>query len=138
MDNIKHQGVAPFSGNSTYQVFRNVQHYGATGNGQTDDTAAINAAIADGSNCPPGGACQSTTTTPALIYFPAGTYIVSAPIIDYYYTSLIGNPNCLPIIKATNAFTAADAWVIDGDKVDFTRPKTVSEANLPSSTERMV
>jgi glucan 1,3-beta-glucosidase len=40
--------------------------------------------------------------------------MVSAPIIDYYYTQIIGNPNCLPIIKASSGFTAR--WVIDGDQ----------------------
>ena len=55
------------------------------------------------------------TLTFLQVYFPAGTYIVSAPIIDYYYTQIIGNPNCMPIIKATSSFTAR--WVIDGDEV---------------------
>jgi glucan 1,3-beta-glucosidase len=47
------------------------------------------------------------------VYFPSGTYLVSAPIIDYYYTQIIGNPNCMPVIKASSSFTAR--WVIDGD-----------------------
>lgn len=48
------------------------------------------------------------------VYFPAGTYIVSAPIIDYYYTQLIGNPNCMPVLQASSGFTGS--WVIDGDE----------------------
>lgn len=49
------------------QVF-NVKAYGATGNGSTDDTAAIKAALAA---VPSGG----------TIFVPAGTYKVSAPLI---------------------------------------------------------
>ena len=113
LENIKHQGVAAFNNDTSYQVFRNVKDFGAMGDGVTDDTAAINAAISSGGRCGPG-TCASTTVTPALVYFPAGSYLVSAPIIDYYYTQLIGNPNCLPTIKASANFTGA--WVIDGDQ----------------------
>jgi len=31
--------------------------------------------------------------------------MISKPITDYYYTQLIGNPNCLPSLKATAGFT---------------------------------
>lgn len=75
--------------------------------GSTDDTAAINAAITDGTRCGYPTGCASSTLTPALVYFPsgkashplvtisnvytiinaAGTYIVSAPLIAWYYTS---------------------------------------------------
>lgn len=110
---IDHQGVAPYAP-SGYKVFRNVMDYGAVGDGSADDTAAINLAISDGGRCAPG-ACNSTTTTPAVVYFPPGTYLVSSPIIDYYYTQIIGNPACMPVIKASSSF--ADRWVIDGDAV---------------------
>lgn len=73
------------------------------GDGVTDDTAAINNAISSGNRCAPGK-CQSSTTTPAVVYFPAGTYIISSSIIDYYFTQIIGNPNSLPILRATPDF----------------------------------
>lgn len=57
--------------------------------------------------------CQSTTTTPATVYFPAGTYLISSSIIDYYITQIIGNPNDLPVLKATPTFTGFG--LIDGD-----------------------
>jgi len=85
LEDLVHQGIAPFQNDSSYQVFRNVKDYGAIGDGIADDTAAINRAISDGNRCAPGS-CASTTTTPALVYFPAGTYLISGDIIDYYLT----------------------------------------------------
>lgn len=78
----------------------------------TDDTAAINAAISAGGRCGPGSYASSTTTA-AVVYLSAGTYLVSLPIIDYYYTQIIGNPNGRAMIKTTAAFIAAA--VIDAD-----------------------
>ncbi|MBA7493104.1 hypothetical protein ES702_03659 [subsurface metagenome] len=112
LEEIAHQGVAPFQNDSSYQIFRNVKDYGAVGDGITDDTAAINLAISSGNRCAPGS-CASSTTTPAVVYFPAGTYLLSDDIIDYYYTSLIGNPNCLPTLKVSPAYNGS--FVIDGD-----------------------
>ena len=73
------------------KVFRNVKDplFGAVGDGLTDDTAAINAAISYGGNC--GANCESSSVKGTLIYFPAGTYLISAPINAYYYTQLVGN-----------------------------------------------
>lgn len=110
MESISHQGISAF--NSGYTVFRNVQDYGAKGDGVTDDTAAINAAITAGSRCG-GGSCASSTITPAVVYFPAGTYIVSSPIIAYYFTQLIGDARTPPTIRATAAFSGIA--VIDAD-----------------------
>lgn len=101
---IERNGAVPFgSGGDGYKVFRNVADYGAKGDGSTDDTEAINAAITDGGNrC--GLGCDSSTTTPALVYFPPGTYVVSAPIITYYYTHMVGDLKNLPVLKAAPTF----------------------------------
>ncbi|KAK3654385.1 hypothetical protein LTR56_004015 [Elasticomyces elasticus] len=96
---------------ANYKVFRDVTKYGAKGDGVTDDTNAINAALSDGDRC--GLGCNSSTTTPAIVYFPAGTYAVHAPLIMYYYTQLIGDANNLPTIKATANFTGMA--VLDAD-----------------------
>lgn len=48
-----------------------------------------------------------------MVYFPAGTYLISSSIIDYYYTQIIGNPNSLPVLKATANFKGFG--LIDGD-----------------------
>ena len=68
----------------------------------TDDTAAINAAISAGGRC--GRGCSTTSTTPAVVYFPSGTYLLTSSIIDFYFTQLIGNPNNPPVLKATANF----------------------------------
>ena len=112
LEDIPHQGIAPFQNDSSYQIFRNVKDYGAVGDGFTDDTDAINFAINNSNRCAPGS-CASSTTTPAVVYFPAGIYLVSGDIIDYYYTTLIGNPNCVPTIKVASNYTGA--FIIDGD-----------------------
>lgn len=45
IETIKHTGVSPFLNDSSYTVYRNVKDFGAKGDGKTDDTAAIQAAI---------------------------------------------------------------------------------------------
>ncbi|KAI0154698.1 glycoside hydrolase family 55 protein [Xylariaceae sp. FL1272] len=111
LQDIKHQGVAPYAG-SGYSVFRNVKDYGAKGDGVTDDTAAIAAALNAGNNrCLQG--CASTTKTPAVVYFPAGTYIISSSLIPPYFTQLIGDPTNRPVLKATANFQGFG--LIDGN-----------------------
>ncbi|KAF8969934.1 exo-beta-1,3-glucanase [Flammula alnicola] len=124
MQNIKHQGTSAFNANpSSYQVFRNVKDFGAKGDGVTDDTAAINAAITAGSRCGLG-TCPSSTLTPAVVFFPQGTYVVSAPIIAYYYTQLIGDARVPPTLLATSNFNGiavidADPYIPGGNGAQF-------------------
>ncbi|KAG6850606.1 hypothetical protein H0H93_011274 [Arthromyces matolae] len=94
LETIKHQGISAYNANpSSYQVFRNVkvlniliefvpnlilvslQDFGAKGDGVTDDTAAIK------------------------------TYLVSAPIVAYYYTQLIGDAKNPPTLLASSSFS---------------------------------
>lgn len=117
LPNMKHQGKPAFGNNAgDYNTFRNVKDFGAVGNGVADDTDAINRAIAAGNRC--GYKCDSQTTTPAIIYFPPGTYAVSRPITPFYYTQLIGDAQELPVIKATANFEGMA--VIDADPYDNT------------------
>ncbi|MCJ1359868.1 MAG: hypothetical protein MMC33_009871 [Icmadophila ericetorum] len=110
---IKRQGTAAFSSNS-YTIYRNVMDFGAKGDGSTDDTAAINSAISSGNRC--GDGCDSSTTTPAIVYFPPGTYMISEPLIQYYYTQFIGDALTLPTIKALPSFKGIA--MIDSDPYD--------------------
>ncbi|KAJ7739000.1 pectate lyase superfamily protein-domain-containing protein [Mycena metata] len=82
-----------------YKVFRNVKvDYHAVGDGIADDTVAINNAI---SGTMVGAEAK---ITPAIIFFPPGKYRVTAPIIPFYYTSLVGDYNSKPMIIADANF----------------------------------
>ncbi|HTV54025.1 MAG TPA: glycosyl hydrolase family 28-related protein, partial [Terriglobia bacterium] len=70
------------------QVF-NVKAYGATGNGTTDDTAAIQAAI--------------DAAGPGTVYFPAGTYRYSSVHIFHVSTSLVGAGSNATTLRQTAA-----------------------------------
>jgi glucan 1,3-beta-glucosidase len=80
----------------------------------TDDTAAINAAISSGNRCG-GYACIGSTITPAVVYFPPGTYLINSPIVNFYYTQVIGDPNDMPVIKGAASFPAHAMALFDAD-----------------------
>ncbi|KAH0838819.1 glycoside hydrolase family 55 protein [Lanmaoa asiatica] len=95
LEAIQHQGTSPFNPNpSSYQVFRNVKDFGAKGDGVTDDTAAINAAMSSG-----------TRLSPAIVYFPQGTYLISSSINTCYYTQMIGDAKNPPTLLASSTFS---------------------------------
>ncbi|KAG2075935.1 glycoside hydrolase family 55 protein [Suillus decipiens] len=136
LENIPHQGMAPFAPNATsYKVFRNVKEYGAYGDGVHDDTAAINAAIYTGSRC--GNlTCGSSTTTPAVVYFPAGTYLVSTPLQAYYYTVMVGDARTPPTLLASANFTGLA--VIDADPYTNNTNWYINQDNFYRSVRNFV
>lgn len=75
-------------------VYRDVKTYGATGNGQTDDTQAIINALTQGrgdnpnSNYPTAD-YSSSTQKPAYVFFPPGTYLVTQTLPVVYYTQMV-------------------------------------------------
>lgn len=77
--------------------FADVRDFGATGNGTTDDTAAINRALYQ-LYC-----VDNNTAVRRALYFPAGTYIVSSPIIIPTYAKLIGEGADCSIIQSVTA-----------------------------------
>ena len=117
------RGHAPHNSCAEYEIFRDVRDYGAVGDGVADDTAAIQRAIAslcaseqqaDGERCGPFG--ESSTTEPALVYLPPGTYLVSRPLQSYYYTQLVGSATSRSTILAAPSFKGLA--VIDEDPYD--------------------
>jgi glucan 1,3-beta-glucosidase len=107
-ETITHDGTSPFIANgASWPVFRNVKTgYGAKGDGVTDDTAAIVNAITAGNSA--GDRSQhvfGTTGQPAVVYLPAGTYLISSPLQLYVDTVIMGNPLDPPTIKASSSFT---------------------------------
>ncbi|KAJ6263043.1 Glucan 1,3-beta-glucosidase [Drechslerella dactyloides] len=107
--NVAH-GVMPFAPGG-YKFYRNVRDYGAKGDGSSDDTVAINRAVSDGSRC--GINCGSSSVLGALIYFPPGTYVISSPIIQYYYSQFVGDAVDRPIIRGSANFSGIA--LIDSD-----------------------
>ncbi|KAF6820941.1 class V chitinase [Colletotrichum plurivorum] len=76
-----------------YEFFRDVKKFGAKGDGETDDSDAINAAVSAGNRC--GKGCSSTFASGALVYFPPGTYKICKPIIHSW-----GTQTTIPLSKA--------------------------------------
>ncbi|KAK0624163.1 pectate lyase superfamily protein-domain-containing protein [Immersiella caudata] len=112
MEGLKRTGSWPWGNHPGHVVFRNVKKYGAVGDGVADDTDAINKAIVDSQSC--HGACYGSTTMGAIIYFPPGTYLVSAAIEISYGMQIIGDANSPPTLKSTRTFF--DDWVLSTDK----------------------
>lgn len=75
--------------NNIAETYVSVKKYGAKGDGTTDDTDSINSAL-NNSGC---------------VYFPKGTYIISAPILLNDGQSIIGDGPGNTIIKAATSFS---------------------------------
>ena len=128
----------------------NVKDYGAKGDGTTDDTAAIQAAID-----------AAASTLAMAVYIPAGTYIITTPLLIQTYSdsdatidgvkwwegrapSLIGENKSTAIIKKTgngkrtmpaaanwsNGWGAIDAVIILGREDGTERGTGVTISNL--------
>ncbi|KAM0321647.1 hypothetical protein ACHAQA_010003 [Verticillium albo-atrum] len=117
------RGKQPIAG-SDYTFYRDVTDpkYGAKGDGSTDDTDAINAAIKDGNRC--GLECGNTFSQGAIIYFPPGTYKVCKPIIQLYYTQFIGDAIDIPTIKGCDEFQGialidTDPYIPEGNGANW-------------------
>jgi len=77
----------------------NVKDYGATGNGTTDDTAAINAAVA-----------AATVAGGGVVFVPAGTYIVSGTVALAANITLEGAGRGTATIKRSTNVTVVSIY----------------------------
>ncbi|KAJ3160264.1 hypothetical protein HK101_000933 [Irineochytrium annulatum] len=123
---VRRHGRSAFNHlDASYKVFRNVKDFGAVGDGLHDDTLAINAAISSGNRCGRDcGASGTSTLTPALVFLPAGTYLISSSILQYYHTQLVGDATHPPTIVAAGG----DAWT--GSQ----NPRVMIDSNPPGGT----
>ncbi|KAK3356868.1 family 55 glycoside hydrolase [Lasiosphaeria hispida] len=105
-ETIKHNGIsAAIPNGKNWTVFRNVKDFGAKGDGTTDDTAAIQKAIFLGDSTGTRDAGRfGSTGQPAVVYFPAGTYVVKSTIKSAIGTLIMGDPTNRPTIKAAPSF----------------------------------
>ena len=111
------------------QVF-NVKAYGAKGDNSTDDTAAIQAAM-------------DAATSGGVVYFPRGTYLVSAALTVSYSVTLLGDGVGVSVIfvKASSVTITSTSFVlitfdgtdvgIDGLTIDG---NSTNQTITPSST----
>lgn len=117
---LAHNGLSPFNGDKSYQVWRDVKAYGAKGNGVDDDSDAFKFAISG--RYPPIPSLRTNqrrnlklilstdawnrnnnfqqTAAPAMVFVPAGTYKISKGIQLLVQTMLVGDPLNVPTLKA--------------------------------------
>ncbi|KAH8585530.1 pectate lyase superfamily protein-domain-containing protein [Bisporella sp. PMI_857] len=118
---LGHLGNQPYAGGDDYQFFRNVvDDFGADNSGETDTTEALNAASSSWSKDSVGGSrtrcgekCGNTFSQGAIVFFPGGTYKICTPVIQYYYTQFVGDPNDMPIIKGCDKFQGIALFDVD-------------------------
>jgi len=92
-------------------AFRNVRDWGATGDGVTDDTAAIYGALTEGRTS------NFSTKFPAVVYLPPGTYAVCGSLPLWFYTHFVGNFRCRPTLLLT-AGCNLNGYVLSADLSD--------------------
>lgn len=147
---IYHRKLSDIKSDMHADYVLNVKDYGAKGDGTTDDTAAIQAAID-----------AAVSTLAMAVYIPAGTYIITTPLLIQTYSdsdtsidgvkwwegrapSLIGENKSTAIIKKTgngkrtmpaaaswsNGWGAIDAVIILGREDGTERGTGVTISNL--------
>jgi len=102
--------------------FVNVKDYSATGDGSTDDTAAIQAAI-------------NGSSIGATIFFPLGTYIVSTTITLKPKRYYVGSSRDNSMIKQAtganlNAVLASEAWLSTSGSATADSPTYVRDLGV--------
>lgn len=106
----------------TVQKVFNVKDYGATGDGTTDDTSAINSAIAD-----------ANTDNGGIVHFPLGTYIVANPLTTPVSYTVIKGVGMGSIIKLSSSWSGAQVFNLTNSNVTITGLTFVGGPNITAS-----
>ena len=105
----------PIIGGLTVPTLINVKAdaYGAKGDGVTDDTVAINKALSAISqfSVNAGGV---TFYTAARVYFPAGIYKITGPLIYFSGSVVVGDLACIDVAAGVTAFSLNYNSYFDG------------------------
>ncbi|KAF2140154.1 glycoside hydrolase family 55 protein [Aplosporella prunicola CBS 121167] len=110
LGSVPHGGTSSYLNATygTYKVFRNVvTDFGADNTGSRDASGSIQKAINAGASNYRSREKRAygTTLQPAVIYLPAGTYLLQGPLQFYTGTVLIGDPINPPILKAHSNYS---------------------------------
>ena len=116
-EKIKHNGISPFIPNGKdWKVYRNVKSdFGAKGDGVTDDTDAIQAALDYGnSTTSRNTTAWGTTGAPAVVYIPGGTYRITKPLHSHVDTVIMGDPTNKPVLQAAHDYSDEYKFLLYG------------------------
>ncbi|KAK0728461.1 hypothetical protein B0T26DRAFT_800211 [Lasiosphaeria miniovina] len=83
------------------------RQHGEDGHGRGPQRAAVaswNKKSAGGGKTRCGEECGNIFTQGAIVYFPARTYKICSPVVQYYYTQFIGDPNNMPTRSTSSVF----------------------------------
>ena len=115
------------SDTNIYRAYASVRDYGAKGDNSTDDTAAIKNAIA---------AQDGQTLDNNVLYFPAGIYIVTEPIIIPSNTYLQGAGMHRTIIKMSSTVGRATALCVVGNPDSQVVNVTINDLRFDGNSAR--
>ena len=112
--------------NYTGSVF-NVKNYGAKGDGVTDDTAAINAALTAADNTPW-----------ATVYLPKGTYAINDALFPGWdQVRWLGDGKDITTIKAANGSSQQYLFLTEGPVNHITFQDLTLDANAQNTTSML-
>ncbi len=100
----------------------NVKDYGALGDGSTDDTAAINLAIA-AVNAASGG----------ILYFPVSRYIVSSPLTSPVSYTVIKGDGMGSKIQLASGWSGSQVFLLTNSNVTISSLTFIGGSNLTAS-----